>query len=647
MKRTLYVITLFLALANLFSLTAQETRIKKADKEYDNFSYMDAIVLYEKVFKKGYKSVEILENLGNAYYFNGEYADAAKWYSELFALEPEASNPEYYYRYSQSLKSIGDLEQSNEYLDKYFNELGYDARKTASKDYLDVIEENSDRFMVASAKELNTDKADYGAAFYEDNLVFASTRGRKSWLVFRTQSWSNQKHEALYISQIDEQGNLGEPKMFSPALNSRFSETTPAFTSDGKTIYFTRHNYLKRRGYDAEQVTRLKIYRAILENGKWRNITELPFNSDQYSVAHPALSPDEKTLYFTSDMPGGYGNSDIWKVAIHDDGTYGSPENLGPTVNTKGRETFPFVSQNNELYYSSNGKLGLGGLDIFVSKITEDGYEEAINLGRPVNGAWDDFAFYYDSEKRTGFFSSNRKGGEGLDDIYKFVETRPLIISQSIVGTITDAETGEQVADAIINLYDGEENFIGTTTTDEEGKYAFGEDLVKGNTFYRIRTISEEHNIEERSLTTGDVNGYVNVQDFEVKKYDVSIIPGTDLAKELNIPVIYFDFDKSNIRSDAAAELTKLLQVLEENPELKIEIRSHTDSRGSHEYNQKLSERRANSTLDWLVSQGISPDRLTAQGYGETQLVNDCSDGVWCSAEDHQLNRRSEFIIVE
>jgi len=646
MKKILYIITL-LALGNIFSLTAQDSRVKRADKEYNSFSYMDAIIIYEKIFNKGYKSVEALENLSNAYYFNGEYADAAQWYAELFALEPIASNPEYYYRYSQSLKSVGDLEQSQEYLDKYFNELDDDALKAMSKNYQNVIEQNSDRFLIAAVEAVNTDKADYGGTMYEDNLVFTSTRGRKNWLVFRTQSWSNQKHEALYISQIDEQGNLGDPEMFSKALNSRFSETTPTFTADGKTIYFTRHNYLKKRGFDSERITRLKIYRAVLEGGKWRNITELPFNSDQYSVAHPALGPEEKELYFVSDMPGGFGGSDIWKVAINDDGTYGTPENLGETVNTKGRETFPFVSKNNELYYSSNGKLGLGGLDVFVSRITEQGYEEAVNVGNPINGAWDDFAFYYDSDKHSGFFSSNRKEGQGLDDIYKFVETRPLIIVQSIVGEISDAETGEPVAEAVVNLYDGEENYIGTTTTDQEGKYSFGEDLVRGDTFYRIRAISEEHNIEERSLTTGDVNGYVNVENFEVKKYDVSIIPGTDLAKELNIPIVYFDFDKSNIRPDAAAELTKLLQVLEEYPELKIEIRSHTDSRGSHAYNKNLSDRRAKSTVAWLISNGISSDRLTAQGYGETQLVNDCSDGVWCSEQDHQLNRRSEFIIVE
>src|SRR5690554_479429 len=245
MKKILYIITL-LALGNIFSLTAQDSRVKRADKEYNSFSYMDAIIIYEKIFNKGYKSVEALENLSNAYYFNGEYADAAQWYAELFALEPIASNPEYYYRYSQSLKSVGDLEQSQEYLDKYFNELDDDALKAMSKNYQNVIEQNSDRFLIAAVEAVNTDKADYGGTMYEDNLVFTSTRGRKNWLVFRTQSWSNQKHEALYISQIDEQGNLGDPEMFSKALNSRFSETTPTFTADGKTINLRSEDLIQR-----------------------------------------------------------------------------------------------------------------------------------------------------------------------------------------------------------------------------------------------------------------------------------------------------------------------------------------------------------------------------------------------------------------
>ncbi len=645
MKRTIFII-IFLALGNLFTLTAQQTRVKKAEKEYEDYSYIDAIKIYESIYDKGYRSVEMLQSLGNAYYFNAEYADAAKWYSELFLMEGKPSDPEYYYRYSQSLKSIGDITKSTEYLTKYFQAIGKDSRKTTAKNYLDEIEDNSGRFIVASVEALNSDKADYGTSFHRDNLIFASTRGRKSWLVSRKQAWSDQYHESLYASQIDQQGNLEKPELFSSELDSRYSESTPAFTSDGNTIYFTRHNYLKKRGYSSDQTTHLKIYRAVFKNGKWKNITELPFNSDEYSVAHPALSPDEKTLYFSSDMPGGLGGSDIWKVSINDDGSFGTPENLGPTVNTKGRETFPFVSEENDLYYSSNGKLGLGGLDIFVSRITEKGHEEAINVGKPVNGPLDDFAFYYDSEKRTGFFSSNRKGGKGYDDIYKFVETRPLFITQSIVGTVKDAETGEPVSDVVVNIYDGEENFVGTTTTDKKGEYTFGQDLIKGNEFYRIRAISENHNIDERSLITGDVNGHINIENFDVKKVKINILPGTDLAKELNIPIIYFDFDKSNIRSDAAVELAKLLQVLQNYPGLNIDIRSHTDSRGSHYYNEGLSDRRAKSTREWLIKKGVPAVRLTAKGFGETELVNECADGVWCSEPDHQANRRSEFIII-
>lgn len=647
MKKIIYISVWLLG--GLLTSYGQSPKLKKANKEYSNYSYMEAVPIYEKVFNKGYKSVEMLESLGNSYYFNGEYVDAAKWYGELFSLEPKATDPEYYYRYSQSLKSIGDLQKSQEYLNKYFQTKGDedDSRKLVSKDYLDVIEKNSDRFKIASVKALNTKNAEYGTTFHEGDLIFSSTRGRKDWLVYRTQSWSGQRHEALYVSKIDDQGNPGKPKKFSTDLSSRFSETTPTFTFDGKTIYFTRHNYLKKRGFDSERTTRLKVYRAVLKNGKWKDVTELPFNSDDYSVAHPSLSLDEKTLYFVSDMPGGFGGSDIWKVSVNADGSFGTPENLGAAINTEGRETFPFIAKNNELYYSSDGKLGLGGLDVFVSKFTNGTYEEAINVGKPINGPWDDFSFYYDSDYRKGYFSSNRTEGKGLDDIYKFIETIPLMIKQSIVGTVADTDTGEPIADAVVHLYDDQGNIIGNTTTDQNGKYTFGEDLVKGSTLYRIRASAEGHNIDERALTTNNVNGYVNVEDFSVRKSGVALTPGTNIAEVLNIPVIYFDFDMSDIRPDAVVELAKILQVMEDYPKLKIDIRSHTDSRGSHAYNEDLSDRRAKSTRGWLISKGISARRLTAKGYGETQLKTNCPDGVWCSEADHQLNRRSEFIIMK
>src|SRR5690554_3501302 len=448
MKKFLYIgVTLFLGLT---LANAQKAHVQKADKQYENYQYIDAIETYEKVAEKGHKTVEIMERLGNAYYFNAQYTEAAKWYGELFDLQETAQDPEYYHRYSLSLKSIEDYAKANEYLDKYYQARG--EAKPEVKTYLDIIEENSGRYEIENAGELNSELSDYGTTIYRGELIFASTR-KVSKAKSRSMDWNNQPYSALYASKVDQDGNIKEAEMFSDKLDSKFNEATPVFTNDGRTVYFTRNNYLKKRKYNDDKTTLLKIYRATLKDGNWTDVTELPFNSNNYSVAHPALSPDNKTLYFTSDMPGGMGDADIWKVTIYGDGTFGTPVNLGPTVNTEGRESFPFISSDNELYYASNGKLGLGGLDIFMSEITDDGkYEEAINVGKPVNGPMDDFAFYIDTRSRTGFFTSNREGGKGDDDIYRFIENRRLICEQLIVGIVTDINTGEPLPEAEVSL---------------------------------------------------------------------------------------------------------------------------------------------------------------------------------------------------
>lgn len=644
MKRIIYIGVL---LGGLMVSNAQKIQVKKADKKYDNYEYIDAIGTYEKVVNKGYKTTDMLEKLGNAYYFNAQYEDAAKWYGELFALQQRANDPEYYHRYSLSLKSIGDYGKANEYLEKYYQAKG-EARPEL-KTYLDIIEENSGRYEIENAGGLNSELSDYGTTLYNGELIFASTRKPKK-MTSRTQTWNDQPFSTLYSSKIDADGNLKEAEVFSDKLDSKFNEATPAFTNDGKTVYFTRNNYLKKRGYNDDRTTLLKIYKAELIDGKWTNITELPFNSDSYSVAHPALSPDNKTLYFASDMPGGLGDADIWKVEVNKDGTFGTPVNLGPAVNTEKRESFPFISSDNELYYASNGKLGLGGLDIFMSRITDDGaYEEAINVGKPVNGPMDDFAFYINSESRTGFFTSNRENGAGDDDIYKFTEYRALICEHLIAGLITDTDTGEPLPGVLISLYDDEQHLIATTASNPDGTYSFEKSDINCDKSYRVRAELEEYSVEEKFIRTPKESGESQV-DLALKRVKELPAVGKSLNEVLDIPIIYFDLDKWNIRPDAEIEIAKVLQVMEDYPQMKIEIGSHTDCRASYAYNERLSDRRAKSTRDWLIKNGISPDRLIAKGYGESQLVNDCAceptNESNCTEEEHQKNRRSIFMIT-
>lgn len=645
MKHIIYISALF---ASVFVVNAQQAQVNKADTKYENFQFIDAIETYERVANKGYRTVDMLEKLGNAYYFNAKYQEAAKWYSQLFSMQPIANDPEYYYRYAQSLKSIGEYEQANTYLEKFYKIKGDDHRVKlikSDRNYLDIIEENSGRFEIENAGDLNSELSDYGTTIYNGQIIFASTR-TSGKVAPKKIGWNNQPFSVLYTAGFNEQGKAFEGNSFSDELDSKYNESTPVFTTDGNTVYFTRNNYLKKIGYDQNRTTLLKIYRATKDDkGKWKNIEELPFNSNNYSVAHPALSPDNKYLYFASDMPGTMGDADIWKVEIKSDGTFGEPINLGPTVNTEARESFPFISSDNQLYYASTGKLGLGGLDVFVSKIEEGKYQEAVNVGKPINGPMDDFAFYFDPEKRSGYFSSNREGGVGDDDIYKFVELRKLECDHLLNGVITDLDTKLPIAGAKVTLYDAENKVLATTTTDSQGRYSFDKNYIKCDHPFRVRAEKENYSVEEGSIKIPNAPGesQLNLALDLVKE---PLVPGSDLAKVLNIPIIYFDLDKWNIRPDASVELYKVLQVLEDYPKMKLDIRSHTDSRQTHAYNERLSDRRAKSTRDWLIKKGIAPSRLTARGYGETQLVNGCSDGVDCTEEEHQLNRRSQFIIV-
>jgi outer membrane protein OmpA-like peptidoglycan-associated protein/tetratricopeptide (TPR) repeat protein len=641
-KNIVYSLFLSVVLTQGF---AQQKTVSKADANYDRYAYVDAIENYEKVAEKGYQDEKMFQKLGNAYYFKAELPQALKWYEQLFTLYPN-QEPEYFYRYSQTLKSTGDYAKADQMLEQFNAKTGNDKRGILfkeNKNYLEEIKANSGRFQVVDAG-VNSEFSDYGSSFFGDKLVFASARdtGGVSKKVFK---WTNKSFTNLYASEIKPEGEMGTPEKFERKINSKFNESTPVFTQNGKTMYFTRNNYLEgKRGRDASKNTLLKLYKATLDqDGEWNDVKELPFNSDQYSVAHPTLSTDEKTLYFASDMPGTLGQSDLFRVKINEDGTYGAPENLGPEINTEGRETFPFISADKELFFASDGRPGLGGLDVFVARIEVDQSFYGIqNVGEPVNSKQDDFAFLIDSKNRNGFFTSNREGGKGYDDIYRFVENKKLTCEQTLTGIVTDFDTKEILANTKMSLFDANFKPLQVTQTDAKGQYSFPVDCSK--TYY-VRAEKDEYQTKEGSVKMKSVSGskdYPIVLERRIKPIAV----GTDLAKTLDIPMIYFDLDKSLIRKDAAYELAKVLAVMQQYPEMKIEVRSHTDSRQTAKYNEKLSNRRAKSTVEWLIKNGINSARLIGKGYGETMLVNQCADDVKCTEEEHQANRRSEFIIV-
>lgn len=640
---------IYIALLSFISITAisQERKVAKATKQYDRFAYVDAIETYERIAKKGFKSVDMLKQLGDSYYFNGKLDKAAEWYNELFGMTQDLE-PEYYFRYAQALKSINDYKKADEMMVKFAEKNGQDSRGVlakSQKNYLEEIKKNSGRYNIENAG-INSAQADFGSAFYNDKVVFVSSRDTGNFAK-RKHSWTGQYFTRIYSADMTTEGNLSNVAKFARQLDSKFHESTPVFTKDGKTVYFTRNNYVKKRGFSEEKVTLLKIYKATLEGDKWTNVTSLPFNSDSYQVAHPALSPDEKTLYFASDMPGTLGLSDIFKVEIKGDGSFGEPVNLGPSINTPGRETFPFVSGKNELYFATDGYPGLGGLDIFASRIQDDGkFTAPQNIGEPANSPSDDFAYIINSTSKRGFLSSNRTGGNGDDDIYKFLETKELEFTceQSLSGIVTDLETNLPLANAKVTLFDDKFTKLKEVFTDKDGKYDFGE--VECGKKYFIRTEMDKYTTFETPITIAKESGKTELP-IQISPSVKKVKVGDDLRTAFGIEIIYFDLDKWNIRPDAAVELAKILDVLEQNPTMKIDIRSHTDSRQTHKYNEKLSDRRAKSTMAWLIEKGIDKSRLSAKGYGETQLVNKCADGVECSEADHQLNRRSEFIIVD
>jgi len=654
MKKGLSLIALasFLFLGNI--MAQAQAGLKKSDKEYDQWAYIESATIYEKVLKRGYSSQDLLEKLGNTYYFNGRYAQANTHYERLFAeFEKDGIPTEYYYRYAQTLQHTGNDTEAKRYYDQFVSKAGSNTQiaqfRKNEAELKEQIKQNSGRYANLSNLEINSPYSDYGSYVYDNRLYFTSARDTGS-LAKKIHTWTGEAFTSVYNYRLEGEENTRQKvNRVKGDVKSRLNESTAVITKDGQTMYFTRNNIINNtRKYDAGKNTRLKIYRAQLQEGKWTNVEELPFNGDSFSTVHPVLSKDEKLMYFASDRPGGYGNSDIWRISIHDNGTFGGPENLGPAINTEARETFPFITNNDELYFSSDGRVGLGGLDVYGVKTYGNGsFGEVQNIGEPVNSKADDFAYYINPENKQGFFSSNREGGKGNDDIYSFVENRTLQLEcvQDLIVTVIDAKTRDVISNAGLTLYDYMYKDQNSNSKYESGTYTFNKEFDCG-TSYRVKAEKEGYQTAERETYLSGKTGVTHLT-LALEPVKTPVKTGDDLFKVLNLNPIYFDLDKSNIRPDAALELAKVLAVLEEYPEMKIDIRSHTDSRASHKYNDQLSDRRAKSTREWLIDQGIEAARLTAKGYGERQLINECADGVKCSEAEHQANRRSEFIIVE
>ncbi len=630
--------TRLLALILIISCSLSYAQTKLADKFFENYGYIKSIELYEKAVENGDKSAHVLTRLGDAYYNNSNSEKAAQWYAEALK-EHKKIDAEYLYKYIQSLRSIGNYEEA----DKWFKELsaaqqGDSRLQGYNPDEVDLYAKlTSKNEVIVKIDNLpfNSENSDFGSYISDNTLYFSSARDDEG----KIYSWNKEPFLDLYqVTLKDDDGVISYgsvSELLSDDINTEYHEASVTITNDGKTLYFTRDNVSKRNRlkYDKKGTTHLKLYKASLEDGQWTNIVELPFNDDVFSTGHPSLSPDNKTLFFVSDREGGLGQSDIYSVAINDDGSYGEPENLGEKVNTEGREMFPFVAKDSTLYFSSDGHLNLGLLDIFKSNILKGNRNDPENMGAPYNSGYDDFAFFVNSDTNKGYFSSNRPNGKGSDDIYSFNAQQ---CKEEIAGVARDSKTNIILTGVTVRLIDETGKVLEEVITNNDGAYTF---TVDCNKTYTIAGSKPDYKDGQETITTTDDNEHVNTIDLELEPLIID--------NQIVINPIFFDFDKSNIRTDAQYELENIVDVMRKHPEMVIKIESHTDSRGRDRYNMKLSDRRAKSTRDYIISRGIEANRIeSAIGYGETQLLNKCANGVKCTEEEHQLNRRSYFYIV-
>ncbi|MDX1754024.1 MAG: OmpA family protein [Salinimicrobium sediminis] len=524
-----------------FGAFAQNSQVKKANKLYLQRAYMEASEQYRLVSDK---NQEVLEKLGDSYYFTNRMKEAEDTYSRLFD-QFETIDPVYKFRYSHALRAVGKNDKAAQYLGEYLGE------EVNWEDWTTKMDTAVSHTYTTNQVMQNAASSDFGITFMGDKVVFASTRNSDR-PIYR---WNNKPYLDLYEANISDDGKLTEIELFGNEINTDTHESSAAFSDDGNVMYFDRTNERRvKTDWSEVPVATIRIYRAEKENGEWTNIEELPFTSDQYSTEHPTLSQDGKTLYFASDMPGSLGSFDIYKVAVNEDGSFGEPVNLGPNVNTANREQFPYIANDGTLYFATDGRIGFGNLDIFKAEAEGTGFSEAQNLGNTLNSEFDDFAYVLKEGEEKGYLASNRRGSDNL--------------------------------------------------------YAFSREEYKKPV---------------------------------LPKEEMEINPETGRRQIAGVGNIYFDFDKATIKPESEPTLNRVVEIMKNYPMLKIEIGSHADARGSDKYNMDLSQRRAESTLEYLVTNGISRDRLVPKGYGEEVPLNDCTQPTGCTNEQYAKNRRSEF----
>ena len=620
--KNLYIALSFVVIS--ITVSAQNKNTKIADKLFARFEYVDAVKEYQKLIENGKADPYVYKQLADANYNMFNSAEAIKWYKKATETQQDA---ETYYRYAQMLKAEGKYDDANKQMKKFAAAAPSDLRTKAfneNPNYIPSLLDKTKLFDVKSS-EISSDKSDFGAVLYDNSLYFTSARNgaRKNY------GWTEEPFLDIYKADYNTDGTITNASPVTE-LNSKWHDGPITISADGKTAYFASESYKEKQSSPKDKKANAKysqvyLFSATKNGDSWGTPSSLPFNDKSFSNSNPSLSRDGKTLYFSSNRTGSVGGTDIWKVAVNADGTYGEPQNLGNKVNTEGNESFPFIADDNKtLYFASSGKQGFGGLDVYQIDLTNG---EATNLGKPVNTEKDDFAFTFNESKKIGFLSTNRSGNDDIFIVNPICAVDVLIV-------VTNAKTGEILANASVSILDDKKNVIATQMSNAKGEVSY---KVECDRAYVVQ--ASKDGFEGNTFAVTKSKGPKAKVDAALQPIEVIVT-----ETEIILKPIYFEYDKSNITQEGAFELDKLVQVMKNNDKMVILAKSHTDSRGSDNYNLKLSDRRAKSTVQYIISKGIDASRISGKGMGELEPKEVCNP---CTEAQHALNRRSEFLIVK
>jgi outer membrane protein OmpA-like peptidoglycan-associated protein len=653
MKKLLIPVILFIGIS--LNAVAQEKSKKETqgDKYAFRYSYDKAIKSYT-----GAKQLtpEGQRKLAESYHKMNRNVESEVVYSKLISAQTGVL-PEDYYNYSMALKTNEKYSEATTWMDKFESQKPTDLRSidyAANKSRLPDLLKDDGKYKTDKLK-INSDADDFGTSWYNSKIVFASTHATPK-MIKRRYNLNGKPFLNMYVSETDGQ-QLKEPDIFNKSFNSKMHDGPASFSNKGTFMAFTRNN---NKDKSKDKIVELQIWFSNLKDGKWSKPEAFILNNPEYSVGHPCLTKDGNTMYFTSDMPGGYGGTDIYRVTRVDKGAWGKAENLGTKINTEGDEMFPFYEERNQvLFFASDGRFGLGGLDIFICPVNGAGFGNAYNAGTPLNSRFDDFAAIADSSLDKGYFSSARTDGDG-DDIYSVDFLKSLGIGKKIRGIAKDKDS-KPVSGTFITLADEKGNVIDTLTTKEDAAYAFS---VETDRNFNLNGKKDTYTDGTNTASTFG-NEYVITSDVVLLKKEEVLVQkpiaqqslpekikaGGDLGKILELKSIYFDLDKYNTRPDAEVELMKIVKIMNDYPDMVVELSSYTDCRATKAYNQVLSDKRAKSSAEFIQKRITRPGRITGKGYAESKLVNGCAcegDVVSdCSEDEQQKNRRTEFTIIK